>query len=197
MGSKTFFINGKGYTSREIGLEIKEALEDEFEDSVEAVRVELEKLVSKLKSNSSQRGRGHLAGEYNNPMKDAKVVVERPSPTTASIRVDSQVFNTLDQGRRAKRVNSNPLAPHYMTFPVYSGNATSPDSLSVGKVSVAEKPKWVRVQSVAAVQPRNFYDSVLKKKTYVRPPSKKNRSSNPFRFRFSPNDVKGTVNDRD
>jgi hypothetical protein len=176
-----FSVNGRSMSGRQIGIAIRDAFHEEYDQTVDTLEQDLKDFIKKLDSASTNRGTGNGSGIYNRPFRDTVVIRTKSSGKTL-LSVEGRVFNILDKGARSRRAKGR----HYMSFPRYTGNLTSPDSLDLGSVSISDT-EWVRNRVVAPIAPRHFLEAIVKRRKFKRVPRK--RSSNPFRWKFSPNEV--------
>lgn len=115
--NKFFRIGKRPIDARQIGFEVKEELERQQEEIMEAAKdiyvAKLEDLLDNLRANSAMRGMGFYAARYNNPFEDAKVIAKRTA-TGYQIYVDDKRFQYLDEGRPEQTVTKEVRFPFYV-----------------------------------------------------------------------------------
>lgn len=166
-------LDGVDIDPRRIKLQIKAAMELELLNAVSAAANNLEKHISTLSNNSSNRGQGFLAVRYNAPLADAEVKVEELSGGESyEVFVPSEgkgtpgyKFNVLDQGSPG---SSNPN----QLFPVYKGTLTTEatfntagnfksGSLDLGNVTI-RKPAFFYRGPQKGFKGRRIVETVVK-----------------------------------
>lgn len=172
-------LNKKPTTVAYVINQLEIAADDLLFDAASAVEDELNKQIRKMRAKTANRGRGRFADEYDDPLKGAKAETKKLDDNTIRVNVDNKVFNILDAG------SPGASSSDYMTFPVYDGNLTREDSLTLNsRVRVENKPQWVKTKEVDGFEPRNFYKNAAKRRTLTQ--ARKRRGKSIFRFPLDP-----------
>lgn len=196
-------IYGVDIDPRVIKIQAKAAFEYEATMAAQKIANAIDEHIQKLNANSSNRGVGFLAVRYNNPFEDLHAIVEQTDDATFKIFVPSDgagdggyKFNVLDQGSPGS--GGKPV-----TFPIYEGNLTSPDSLELGNVTLVKPTKWHVNKPAKGFPGRNILQTVKNEaKEIIRKPLKKsagplaraldilNYERGDFRYKYDPTNLK-------
>lgn len=153
-----------------------------MDDQLFFIQSELEDLLKEIGELSPNRGRGRKKPDYdhpitkkNSPVKITRRYNERTGQFSASIRVDNDKFNILDQGAPMRY----PKGEKPMRFPRYTTARTTSNELTVQPTKILDKLKsekydpvakkfikiggWVTVTQVEPIKARNFIISVAAK----------------------------------
>jgi hypothetical protein len=192
-------LDGVEINPRRIKAQIVEAYNKELFTAVGNIATQLERQIDKINANSSERGVGFLAVRYNQPLDGAEVKIEEIKENSVyEVFVPSEgkgspgyKFNILDQGSPGS--GGKPV-----TFPIYEGNLTKPNSLDLGNVTVSKPTRWHVNKPAKGFAGRRILETVKNKVRDLDKPVPKNilqrllsyspDDRNPFRFR--PREVK-------